>query len=324
MIRPVEKDLHVLKYFSSVITVSEGKVINVTAPSLRHCPLACHFFQEFKKADPTNIRSLCEVIQKAIESKIRNYGFFTKNRSLHFPKRVVPYGASEMLAASLKSRFIETAIAVCDGAGTVIASSPEVIQGIGARMNTLIFTSPIKETQQKLKGMDCHILSENNTWIDQVKGVEKAISLGYKKIGVTVAGFAAEQLEQIRNIEKKAGITVVILAVCTSGISSNKIERLRRHADLVWACASTEIREQIGRTALLQISKQIPVYVLTSQGVSFVASCFDKPSIIDNLDRSKQHLISNEFGSQAIDFRNSQVRIRETVLPVNTSKTPSY
>jgi len=324
MIRPAEKDLHVLKYFSSVITVSEAKVIHVTEPSLRYCPLACHFFQEFEKADPTDIRSLRDAIQKAIESKIRNYGFFTKNRSFHFPKRVVPYGASEMLAASLKNRFIETAVVVCDGAGTVITGSSETVQGIGARMNTLIFTSPIKEILEKLKAAGCHVVFENTARINPMEGVEKAISLGYKKIGVTVAGFAAEQLEQIRRLEKEGGVSIVILAVCTSGIPHNKVEMIRRRADLVWACASSEIREQIGNTAILQLSKQIPVYALTFQGVAFVASCSEDPSLFNTLDIKKQYLISNEPGDRAVHLWNSQTYIQETVLPANSPKTPSY
>jgi putative methanogenesis marker protein 8 len=322
MTRP-ERDLHVLKYFSSVIAVSEGKVLHVTEPSLRACPLASHFFQEFKKADPTNIHSLRDAIQKAIESKIRNYGFFTKNRSLHFPQRVVPYGASEMLAASLKHHFIDAAVTVCDGAGTVISTSPETTQGIGARMNTLIFTSPVKETLKKLKTAGCHIVSNNDTLIDQVKGFRKAVALGFKKIGMTIAGSDAEKLEQIRSLEKKEGATAVILAVCTSGISANNLGMIRRHADLAWACASGEARKQLGSMARLQISKQIPVYALTEQGVAFVASCLEDPSPVNRLDTSKQYLLSKEPGGQSVRFGSSLEYIRESVLPANAKKTPS-
>lgn len=322
MTRP-ERDLHVLKYFSSVITVSEGKVLHVTEPSLRTCPLASHFFQEFKKADPTNIHSLRDAIQKAIESKIRNYGFFTKNRSLHFPQRVVPYGASEMLAASLKHHFIDAAVTVCDGAGTVISTSPETTQGIGARMNTLIFTSPIKEILKKLKTAGCHIVSNNDTLIDQVKGFRKAAALGFKKIGVTVAGSDAEKLEQLRLFEKKEGATVVVLAVCTSGISANNLAMIRRHADLAWACASGEAREQLGGIARLQISKQIPVYALTEQGVAFVASCAKDPSPFRRLDSTKQYLFSSELEGEPINLGYLSGSIRESALPVHAGKMPS-
>jgi putative methanogenesis marker protein 8 len=324
MIRSVERDLHVLKYFSSVITVSEGRVINVTDPSLRSCPLARHFYPEFKDADPENVASLRHAIQKIIESKIRNYGFFTSDRSFHFPKCAVPYGASEMLAASLKNRLIEAAVVVCDGAGTVITPFPETVQGIGARMNTLIFTSPIKEIQKKLNEAGSCILSENNAWIDQVKGVEKAVALGFEKIGVTLPGSAAGQLEQIRKFEKKAKVEVTLLAVCTSGISGEKIEMILQNADLVWSCASGEVREKIGPVAKLQLSKQIPVFALTERGVAFAASYLNDPSLPLHLDDAKQYLLSSEMGGWPVDSGSSQKYVCETVLPVKAGKSPRY
>ncbi|MFA5167339.1 MAG: DUF2099 family protein [Candidatus Omnitrophota bacterium] len=321
MICPVERDLHVLKYFSSVITISEGQVINVTDPSLRSCPLARHFYPEFKDADPEDVESLRNAVRRIIESKIRNYGFFTNDRSFHFPQGAVPYGASEMLAVSLKNRFIETAVVVCDGAGTVITGSPETVQGIGARMNTLIFTSPVKEILEKLNEAGCHIVFKDNAWIDQVKGVEKAISLGCKKIGVTVPGFAAEQLEQIRLLGKEAGVSMVILAVCTTGISANKIEMIRQYADLAWACASGEVRKQLGSIARLQLSKQIPVYALTERGVAFAASYLDDPSLVRHFDSTKQYLLSSEPGGWPVCSGSLQGYVREAVLPLEARKT---
>jgi putative methanogenesis marker protein 8 len=324
MIRSAERDLHVLKYFSSVITVSEGQVINVTDPILRSCPLARHFYPEFKNADPENAESLKDAIRKIIESKIRNYGFFTNDRSFHFPKCAVPYGASEMLAASLKNRFIEAAVVVCDGAGTVITQFPETVQGIGARMNALIFTSPVKGILEKLDEAGCHVVFRDNAWIDQVKGVEKAISLGYEKIGVTIAGSAAEQLGRIRDLEKKADVDVTLLAVCTTGISSEKIEVIRQNADLVWSCASGEVRGKMGSVAKLQLSKQIPVFALTERGVAFAASYLNDPSLTRNLDAAKQYLLSSEMGGWPVGSGFSQKYVREIVLPAEAGKSPRY
>lgn len=295
MIRP-ERDLHVLKYFSSVVTVSEGKVVNVTTPSLRSCPLARHFYPAFEKADPEDARSLCDAVRKTIEGKIRNYGFFTGNRSLHFPECAVPYGASEMLAAALKNRLLDAAVVVCDGAGTVITGSPETVQGIGARMNTLIFTSPIRKILEKLKAAGAYVVFKNNAWIDPIEGVKKAVSLGHKKIGVTVPGFAAEQLERIRELENGLDVEITLLAVCTTGIPAEKIEMIRQHADLAWACASGEVRKELGSVARLQLSKLIPVYALTERGVVFAASYLQEPSLLRSLDPAKQYLISSASG----------------------------
>jgi putative methanogenesis marker protein 8 len=321
MTRTSERDLHVLKYFSSAITVSEGRVIHVTEPALRSCPLARHFYPELKDADPENPESLKDAIRKIIESKIRNYGFFTKDRSLHFPKCAVPYGASEMLADSLKNHFIETAVVVCDGAGTVITGSPETVQGIGARMNTLIFTSPIKEILHKLKAARCHIVFEDNAWIDQVQGVERALALGFKKIGVTVAASDAEQLGRIRELEKKAAATVVILAVCTSGVSGHKLDMIGRHADLAWACASGEARNLFGKKARLQISRQIPVYALTERGVE-TAFSFLGASSKDLVDPASQYLVSREAQGISLGAGSPGYYLRAAALPVGSSKAP--
>lgn len=321
MIHSVERDLHVLKYFSSVITVSEGRVINVTDPSLRSCPLARHFYPELKDADPEDPVSLKDAIRRIIESKIRNYGFFTKDRSFHFPKCAVPYGASEMLAGSLKNHFIEAAVVVCDGAGTVITGSPETVQGIGARMNTLIFTSPIQEIFQKLKAAHCHIVFEDNAWIDQAQGVERALALGFKKIGVTVAASDAEQLERIRELEKKAAATVVILTVCTSRVSDHKLDMIGRHADLAWACASGEARKLFGEKARLQISRQIPVYALTERGVE-TAFSFLGASSKDLVDPAGQYLVSREAQGISLGAGGPGHYLRAAALPVGSSKAP--
>lgn len=319
-----ERDLHVLKYFSSVIAVSEGKVIHLTVPSLRYCPLAYHFYPELKETNPDNPESWRMAVRKVIERKIRNYGFFTKNRSFEFPDHAVPYGASEMLAALLKNQLIDAAVIVCDGAGTVVTDSPAIVQGIGARMNTLIFTSPIPEIIKKLKIKGSYVVFEDNAWIDPVRGVERAISLDYKRIGVTVAGFDAEKLEQIRILENRKDVSITILVVCTTGIPSHKIEMIRRNADLVWSCASGEVRKQIGIAAKIQLSKQIPVFVLTERGVVFASSCQDDLSPLQRLDPEKQYLVSGAPGTWLVCSGFSQKKIRQTALPVETGKSPAF
>jgi len=45
---------------------------------------------------------------------------------------------------AMRKNVIDSAVLVCDGAGTVIVNRPEIVQGIGARMNGLFYTTPIK------------------------------------------------------------------------------------------------------------------------------------------------------------------------------------
>jgi len=265
------KDLHVIKYFSSYITVSGGKVTDVTDPTLTYCPLAKHLYKDPAFATGDDKEVVKKAIKKAIESKIRDYDFFTDNRDFECVKTPIKYGASEMLMSALKKNVVDAAVVVCEGAGTVIADRPEVVQGIGARMNTVISTSPIKAIQKKLKQLNCHVVFDDAK-IDQVRGVEEAIKAGYKNIAVTLRGELADNLKILRAIEKKSGVKIICLVVCTTGVTTDKITLMREYADLVWSCASSDVRELIGPCAKIQLSKLIPVFVLTNKGVDFVSA----------------------------------------------------
>jgi hypothetical protein len=89
------RDIHVLKYFSSYVSVSNGKVINITEPTLTFCPLAEHLYKDFRGKSNSDKDTIKNVIKKAIESKIKDYGFFTDERKILFDDVAIPYGASE-------------------------------------------------------------------------------------------------------------------------------------------------------------------------------------------------------------------------------------
>jgi len=313
MIDTVEKDMHILRYFSSFISVSGGRVINITEPKLTSCPLAEHLYQGFQRVNNTDKEAVKREIKEAIESKIRDCGLFTAKRVLFADKIAIPYGASEMLMFALKKRVVDAAVIVCDGAGTVITDNGEVAQGIGARMNSLLFTSPISATIGRLRKFGCRVVFEN-ALIDQVKGVEKAIESGYKRIAVTVSGHDADNLKEIRRLGSSDTV-ITILVVCTTGISAAKIEQARQYADLVWSCASQEVRRKIGSMALLQISKAIPVFVLTQRGIDFIAAYAQDEAPLRELDEGRQYLVSNEPGERKIKLGNMLSYLRQAKLP---------
>ena len=264
----VNEDLHIIKYFSSYISISYGKVTGITTPTLSYCPLAKHLYKDPAFENGNDKEAVKMAIIKAVESKIRDYGLFKDNRSFECDKTSIKYGASEMLMSALKNKAIDAAVVVCEGAGTVITDRPEVVQGIGARMNSIIFTSPIKSIQQKLKGLNCRVVFDDGT-IDQVSGVEEAIKAGYKNIAVTIRGELAKNLEILRAIEQEHGVKIICLVVCTTGVEADNIALIREHADLVWSCASSDVRKIIGPHAKIQLSRLIPVYVLTKKGQDF-------------------------------------------------------
>jgi len=317
------RDIHVLKYFSSFVSVSRGKVINITEPTLTFCPLAEHLYKDFSAIFGNNKRVVKNAIKKAIESKIKDYGFFTNDRKFSFDDVTIPYGASEMISFALRKKVIEAAVVVCEGAGTVITDKPEVVQGIGARMNSLLLTSPIKGIIQNLKTSGCRVVFEN-ALIDQVRGIEEAVKAGHKTIAVTVCGYSAEDLKTIRSLEKGYGVSIVCLTVCTTGITEDKINMIRDYADLVWSCASSDVRRIIGPLAVLQLSRQIPVFVLTKKGIDFISAYAREEEIIKNLDIKKQYLLSNEPGGQCVYLGGFKAYICESKLPIGSRKEPIF
>lgn len=313
-------DIHVLKYFSSFISVSGGRVINITDPALSYCPLASHLYKGFRDIDKADKEAVKREIVRAIESKIRDHGLFTHKRKLLAGDVAIPYGASEILMFALDKKMIDAAVVVCDGAGTVITDNAQLVQGIGARMNSLVLTSPIKGVIDRLEKLGCGMVLENAI-ISQVVGVEKAIKSGYKRIAVTVSGHDADKLKDIRDLEKAGGVRVTVLVVCTTGATRQQVDQIGRYADIVWSCASDDIRRRMGASALLQISKQIPVFVMTQNGIDLVAACADNVAIFSSLDPKDQYLISHEPEGQKFKFGAGHCFLRAEKLPVLSAKS---
>jgi hypothetical protein len=92
--------------------------------------------------------------------------------------------------------------------------------------------------------------------IDQIEGLRRAIELGYKKIAVTINGYAGEDLSEVKRLEDDVSITSLV--VCTSGIEKERAEEITSYADLAWSCASLYMREIVGRKARIQVATKIP------------------------------------------------------------------
>ncbi len=264
----VYEDLHVTRMCSSLVAISNGKVIRLTEPRMKYCPLAESFYNIQKDMD---LDSLKARIVEAVEWKISQLGSFTDFRQLYRRSIAVPYGASEMMMYDLEKRRTEAAVVVCDGAGTVITDNPYLVQGIGARMNGVFYTSPIQKVIDGIKEHGGTVLFPETAKIDQLAGVEWALDK-YEKISATVSGYGEERLKDIRRIEKKHGASVTILVVCTTGAGKERIREIGKYGDLVWSCGSGGIREIVGREAKLQIAMKIPVYALTQKALDFVSS----------------------------------------------------
>ena len=312
-------DFHIIRFYSSFVFVSNGRVVKVTEPSMTYCPLAIYLYRDLAKSK--DIDYLKNAIVEAIDKKISRFGYFTKRRELFRSNIAIPYGASEILMYAMKKDFIDASVIVCDGAGTVIVNKGEVVQGIGARMNGVFFTSPINTVIKKLERLGCRLVSYNAD-IDQTLGVAKAAQMGYKEIAVTINAFTNESLCKLRKMEKKYGISIIILVVCTTGITSKRVKEIERYADIVWSCASEEVRTVIGCRAILQLSKRIPVFVLTKKGLDLVSSYSSDKELIQSLNLRKQYIITGKGKGRKMKMGDFDARLSKARLPVRHEKEP--
>ena len=313
------EDLHLLRFYSSYVSIRKGQVRSVTQPYMEYCPLAAHFYKKIREEDKSE--ELKDIIKNIIDEKINKFGFFTKNRKLLFSNVTVPYGASEILMFAMRKKLIDAAVIVCDGVGTVIVDSPEIIQGIGARMNGLFYTSPIAAIIKDLKAYGCEVVFENAA-INQVEGVEKAAKLGYKNIGVTINALMDENYEEIKKIEKAYETSVTILTICTTASSDANIRDIEKYADIVWSCASSKVREEIGKKSILQLSSKIPVFVLTQKGLDLINGYSSDGNLRNKINTEKQYIIDVNNTGEKISMGNFGAYLKEAVLPVRSKREP--
>jgi putative methanogenesis marker protein 8 len=196
---------------------------------------------------------------------MKELGMYGPERVLELQEEPVSFGASEILADAMREELVDAAVVVCEGAGTVVATRPEVLQAIGAHMTGLVRTEPIKEIQEGLEKRGCLLLDRQGT-MDQVRGFDRAASAGFKKIAVTVAGSRTADAEALRKRDSEQGTHSIILAVHTTGINESEARTLAESCDLVWSCASRAVREVVGKRAKMQIGISIPVFALTQEG----------------------------------------------------------
>lgn len=311
------EDLHISRAFSAFVAVSEGRVVAITEPYMEYCPLVKLLYPQVK--DSLDREKIKASIKEMVEMKISKFGHFTSKRILEAANIAVPYGASEMLMYTLGKKVIDAAVVVCDGAGTVITDRAEVVQGIGARMNGLFYTSPIDGTISRLRELGANVPFAESANINQVEGAKEAAKLGYKKIAVTI-NTAMDDLSGIRAIETEYGAEIISMVICTTGIDAAGLEQVEKYADLLWSCASGKVRE-LGKKAIMQLSQAIPVFVMTAKGIELAASYSDA-ELGGGLDAEKQYLVSGTHKGKGIRMGNFAAYLSEQQLPIRSSKEP--
>jgi putative methanogenesis marker protein 8 len=265
---------HLLEMAGARVRVRDGEVEVLTEPAIRSCPLRRDLYGIDKESK--------ETVKKVLEEHMAELGMYGPRRVLELENKPVSFGASEILFDALTEGLVDAAVLVCEGAGTVVAAKPEVLQAIGAHMTGLVRTEPIEEIQMGLEDRGC-ILIDRQGRVDQIQGFERAAEAGYRRIAVTVAGHRADEAFELRKRKRAMGAGATILAVHTTGISISEAQVLAECCDLVWSCASRAVREVVGGRALMQIGIAIPVFALTPMGKRLIlnrAMHFDGPLLL--------------------------------------------
>ncbi len=248
---------HLLEMAKASIRIKDGKVEVLTDPGILCCPLRRDLYGIARESR--------ESVQHVLKGHMEELGMYGLNRVLELQEKPVSFGASEILMDAMSEGLVDSAVVVCEGAGTLVATRPDVLQAVGAHMVGLIETEPIVEIQEGLVKRGCFLLNRQAT-IDQVQGFQKAVAAGLQRIAVTVAGANAKEAAALREMGAKLGARPFLLAVHTTGISGEQAAILAENCDLVWSCASKAVRVIAGKSACLQMGVSIPVFALTFEG----------------------------------------------------------
>lgn len=232
------------------VVIEDGKVVSIGKPAVTYCPL----FMKHRGIEEIT----SDVVRENVEFRMRDFGMCGPSRKMRM-KDFLTYGVSELLAMAVSQGTLQAAVLVADGAGTVVVTDPELIQGIGGRISGIIETTPIAEVILAV-GRE-NVLDPDKGSIDQFNGTQLAFKLGHRKVGVTVA-----KAEDARMIRDGFGSSVMIFAVHTTGADQKDARLFFETCDVVSACASRWVREEAKSMALLQEGNKIPIYAASEAG----------------------------------------------------------
>ena len=250
------KERHVLEALGKTyVVVENGRVIEVGEPLIERCPI-------FLKA--RGIEKITkEIVKQNIEFRIQDFGMCTGNRAIEM-EVFVGFGASEVMMTGLRRGLIDASVSVCEGAGTVITTSPTLTQGIGARISGVLETTLIPRLRDRVEEKGGTLLDGTRAVINQPLGVARAVGIGFKRVAVTVA--TLQDALQCREVERSTGADVYVIGVHVTGMEKEIAQNFLEAVDITTGCASRVIREAVEPKALLQVGTSVPLFALSQKG----------------------------------------------------------
>ena len=228
----------------SRVVLEDGKVVEVSEPKVRYCPL----FDKYRGIKELNT----DTVRENMEFRMRSFGMCCDDRQVRMSD-FLTFGISELMSLALSEGSVDAVVTAADGCGTCVLTDPEIVQGMGGRISGIVETSPIAGVIDAI-GPD-NVVDPETTPIDMRRGAALAVSKGYRRFAVTVA--SADDAEFLR---REYGDRAVIFAVHTTGVSREDALRYYECADVITACASKWIRELAPEHATVQAGTKVPVY----------------------------------------------------------------
>ncbi|MFT0899039.1 methanogenesis marker 8 protein [Candidatus Methanoprimaticola sp. MG2] len=245
----------------SRVTIVDGKVVEVTEPRVKHCPL----FAEKRGIEELN----CESIRKNIEYRIEHFGMCNEDRETEMAN-FLSFGISEILSFALMNGKIDAAVIAADGCGTAVFTDPKLVQGMGGRISGICETEPIPKVVEAI-GPE-NMLDPETARIDMVAGVDKAFSMGFGKVAVTTP-FVRDAV----SMRQKYGDRLILVGVHTTGMSEEDARLAFDTFDVITSCASKYLRvEASNRPDTLIAGRKVPVYGTSAAGKELVQDKLDE------------------------------------------------
>ena len=300
-----KNSIHITRMFGSYILIinenNKLKAIKATPIPIKYCPLMVKLLKEvggeladellktlMVEDEELQTKMMCNLINKVVISG----GYFDTNRPLNSCEANVLFGASETIASAFEAQLIDAAVIVSNNLGTIITTNSSNTQGAVKRMTGLFYTSPSKELVDIAKKANIIPVFPYTAEIDQIAGVKKAIALGYKNIAVSVAAADNHLHKELKTIEEENNINIYKFGLCSTGIDEQTAIIMKNNADIIWSCASKQVKEHIEPAAIAQVGLKIPVHVMTKNGWKLIKNHLQNMS--ENIELNNIELRNDE------------------------------
>lgn len=312
-----EKNVHITRMFGSYVLLKNEKgslrAVRATEIPIKYCPLMIKLLKEVGGNYAETLINTLEANDKELQERamcnlinevVIKGGYFDTNRPLNSCEANVLFGASETMSSAFKNNLIDAAVIVSNNLGTIITTNASNTQGAVKRMTGLFYTSPSEKLVNTATHSKIIPVFPYTAKIDQLEGVKKTISLGYKNIAVSVAAQDNYLHKELTELEKD-GVNIYKFGLCSTGISKETAEIMKDYADVIWTCASKYVTEIVEPSAIAQVGIKIPVHIMTKKGWEIVKNHLKEMN--ENLNTDNIEL---ENGDEKPVFLNSNDGIK--------------